>query len=188
MKLLLAAAAVTLTALATLASGATATASKAVTCPVKVGFPTTGDVQWGFTISGKPAKPRHGVKTTYTHGHGTWTKGISSGKACATDTVAGGAHNLVFSAGGKAKLKGHVHQLGLLGVRLVLPVRVIASDDKACPAGRRGTITLFASYYSVHKDLVKLSFAKCAGHDLTYTTSSVPGMHVEITRHGAQVN
>lgn len=188
MKLLVACAAVAATALAILATGAGAAASKGVTCPLNTVFPTTGDVQWGFTVSDKPIAPRHGVKTTYTHGHGTWTKGKASGKACTTDTVTGGVHNLVLSTNGKAKLTGHVHGFGHLGVRLVLPVRVIASDDKGCPVGRRGTISLFASYYSVHVDSVKLSFAKCAAHNLIYRSSADPSLRVEITRGGAQVN
>ncbi len=188
MRLFIACAAVTLAAMATVASGATATASKTVICPVKPGLPTSGDVQWGFTVSDKPVQPRHGVKTTYTHGHGTWTNGKASGKECALDTVAGGTHNIVLSTNGKAKLSPHVYGSGYYGVRLVLPVRVSASTDTACPAGRRGTITLFASYYAVHRDSVKLSFPKCAGHDLSYTTAADPSLRVEITRHGAQVN
>jgi hypothetical protein len=76
--------------------------------------------------------------------------------------------------------------LGLLGVELALKVRVAASDDPACAVGSSGTVTLFASYYSTHRDSLRLRFAAgCADHDHTYSGSS---LHVLITRKGVQVN
>ncbi len=92
----------------------------------------------------------------------------------------------MLTIAGKAKLSPKVTELGLLGVRLVLPVRVSASDDSACAAGTGGTVTLFASYYAIHRDSLKLHFAAgCAGHNFTYRGSR---LHVLIARHGAQVN
>jgi hypothetical protein len=62
----------------------------------------------------------------------------------------------------------------------------LASDDAACSKGSKGTITLFASYYSVHYDTMKLHFGPgCKGHNLSYAS---PHLVVLITRHGAQVN
>jgi len=68
----------------------------------------------------------------------------------------------------------------------VLPVKVRASDDMTCGTGAIGTITLFASYYSVHRDTVQIHFSgRCTGHNLSYSGSA---LHVYIARHGAQVN
>jgi hypothetical protein len=71
-------------------------------------------------------------------------------------------------------------------VELALKVKVSASDDPACPIGTSGTVAMFASYYSVHKDSLTLSFnGGCADHNHRYGGSS---LHVLITRKGAQVN
>jgi hypothetical protein len=148
--------------------------------------PTTGDVQWAFSDSGRPAA--HAVKSSYVHGRGTWTSGRAIGTACATDSLrtGHGARDLVLAIGGKSKLTGRVTQGGLLGVRLVLPVRVRASDDKACAKGTLGTITLCASYYSTHRDTMQIRFRpRCTGHNLSYSGST---LRVYIARHGAQVN
>jgi hypothetical protein len=52
--------------------------------------------------------------------------------------------------------------------------------------GATGTITLFASYYSVHRDAMQIHFsAPCRGHNLSYSGSA---LHIYIARHGAQVN
>jgi hypothetical protein len=170
-----------------IAAGAAAAPTTHASCPLKPGTPTGGDVQWGFTESGAPSDQHKGIKTSYTHGRGNWTSGRTTGKACSQDTLTKGpARNLVLSAAGKAKLTGRVTQSGLLGVRLVVPLKVSASDDSACAVGTRGTVTLFASYFSVHRDTAALHFAKpCADHDHHFSGSS---LHVLITRHGAQVN
>ena len=173
--------------IAVIAAGASAKPAAQVTCPFKAGSPTGGDVQWAFTESAAPSDQHKGIKTSYTHGRGNWTNGKTTGKACSQDTLTKGpARNLVLSAAGKAKLTGRVTQSGLLGVRLVVPLKVSASDDSACAVGTRGTITLFASYFSIHRDTAALHFAKpCADHDHHFAGSS---LHVLITRHGAQVN
>jgi hypothetical protein len=176
-----------LAASAVIAAGATASPTTHASCPLKAGLPTGGDVQWAFTESGAPSDKHKGIKTSYTHGRGNWTSGKTTGKACSQDTLTKGpGRNLVLSAAGKAKLTGRVTQSGLLGVRLVVPLKVSASDDSACAVGTRGTVTLFASYFSVHRDTAALHFAKaCADHDHHFSGSS---LHVLITRHGAQVN
>jgi hypothetical protein len=52
--------------------------------------------------------------------------------------------------------------------------------------GTRGTITLFASYYSTHVDTIAMHFAAaCADHDHHFSGQIV---HVEIDRGGHQVN
>jgi hypothetical protein len=155
-------------------------------CPLAPGAPSGGDVQWAFSDSGRPVG--HAVTTSYVHGRGSWTRARATGTACTSDAVkkGGGVRHLVLAVGGKPKLTGRVTQGGLLGVRLVLPVKVRASDDKACAMGATGTITLFASYYSVHRDTMQTQFsASCDGHNRTYSGSA---LDVYIARHGAQVN
>ncbi len=177
-----------LVATAVIAAAAGAKPAGPASCPLKPGVaPTGGDVQWAFTESGPPTGKRHGISTSYTHGRGNWTSGRATGKACGQDKLTAGAQrNLVLAVTGKSKLTGRVKQFGLLGVRLVLPLRVSASDDSACPVGSRGTATLFASYFSIHRDSVALHFGPhCTGHNHNFGGSQ---LHVLITRHGAQVN
>jgi hypothetical protein len=169
------------------AAGAAAKPKDRALCPLKAGSPSGGDVQWAFTETGPPGGKHDGIRSSYTHGRGNWTTGRATGKACSQDSPSKGpSRNLVLTIAGKAKLSPKVTELGLLGVRLVLPVRVSASDDSACAAGTGGTVTLFASYYAIHRDSLKLHFAAgCAGHNFTYRGSR---LHVLIARHGAQVN
>jgi hypothetical protein len=168
-----------------LAVPASAKSGQAV-CPLQPGAASGGDVQWAFSDSGRPVG--NAVNASYVHGRGSWTSGRATGTACTTDalTKGGGVRDLVLAASGKSKLTGRITQDGLLGVRLVLPVNVRASDDKACANGATGTITLFASYYSVHRDTMQIQFnSRCAGHNRSYSGSA---LHVYIARHGAQVN
>jgi hypothetical protein len=169
------------------AGGAAAKPANRALCPLKTGSPSGGDVQWAFTETGPPSDTHRGISTSYTHGRGSWTRGRATGTACSQDSpTAGPSRNLVLAAAGKAKLSPKVTQFGLLGVRLVVPVRVSASDDRACAAGTRGTATLFASYFAVHRDSLSLHFSGgCADHDHRYSGSK---LHVLIARHGAQVN
>jgi hypothetical protein len=157
-----------------------------VACPLQPGGPSGGDVQWAFSDSGRPIG--NAVRASYVHGRGSWTSGRATGTVCPTDslTKGGGVRDLVLAVGGKSKLTGRVTQGGLLGVRLVLPAKVRTSDDKACATGATGTITLFASYYSVHRDTMQIHVnSHCTGHNRTYSGSA---LHVYIARHGAQVN
>jgi hypothetical protein len=168
-----------------LVSAATAT-SGPVRCPLAPGAPSGGDVQWAFSDSARPVG--NAVKSSYVHGRGSWTSGRATGTACTTDsaTTGGAVRDLVLAISGKSKLTGRVTQGGLLGVRMVLPVKVRASDAKRCAKGAPGTITLFASYYSVHRDTMQIHFSsRCTGHNLSYSGSA---LHVYIARHGAQVN
>ena len=158
----------------------------AVICPIQDGTPTGGDVQWAFTDSGRP--DGRAIKSSYVHGQGNWTSGRAHGTGCTTDTPRkAGARNLVLGVSGPSKLTGRVKQGGLLGVRIVLPIKVRASDDKTCKRNATGTITLFASYYAApHVDTMRVRFGpNCASHDLSYSGST---LHVYIARDGAQVN
>jgi hypothetical protein len=157
-----------------------------VACPLAPGAPSGGNVQWAFSDSGRPVG--NAVTTSYVHGRGNWTSGRATGTACTTDALrkASGVRHLVLTVSGKSKLTGRVTQGGLLGVRLVLPVKVRATDDQACAKGATGTITLFASYYSVHRDTMQIQFSSsCAEHDRSYSGSA---LDVYIARNGAQVN
>jgi hypothetical protein len=92
----------------------------------------------------------------------------------------------VLAVAGASTLSPRITKLGYLGVGLVIGVRVSATDDAACAKGTKGTVTMFASYYSVHRDLIVLRFgAACADHDHSFTGTAV---HLEISRSGAQVN
>jgi hypothetical protein len=162
-------------------------ASAKVKCPIKAAA-ASSPVEWAFTETSAPSGPHKGIASSYTHGRGTWQSGKASGTICHADQLTGGkgSQDLVLAMSGKSKLSPHVTQLGLLGVQLALKVKVSASDDPACSVGSSGTVTLFASYFSVHKDSVKMSFAAgCADHDHSFTG---PSLHVLITRKGAQVN
>lgn len=164
----------------------TGTSAK-VKCPIKASA-SSSPVEWAFTESGPPSGSHKGIASSYTHGKGEWQGGKASGTVCHEDSLTGGkgSRNLVLAMSGSSKLSPHVTRLGLLGVELALKVKVSASDDSACPVGTSGTVTLFASYYSTHKDSLALSFSGgCADHDHHYSGSS---LKVLITRQGAQVN
>jgi hypothetical protein len=172
------------------AAGSTAVgpgATAKVKCPIKASAAST-PVEWAFTESGPPSGPHRGIASSYTHGRGRWQAGRASGTVCHADLLSGGrgSHNLVLAMAGASTLSPRVTRGGLLGVELALKVKVAASDDTACPVGSSGTVTLFASYFSVHRDSMQMRFAGgCADHNHTFAGSS---LHVLITRKGAQVN
>ena len=164
---------------ATLAQSTGATAAS-VTCPVSASS-SAGPVQWVFSEYGAP------TPSSWTLGKGGWNSGRASGTIC-TENKGGGlpTRHLVLTVSGISTLSPRITKLGLLGVGIVLPVSVSATDDTACPKGTSGSVTLFASYYSVHRDRIVLHFAPaCASHDHTFTGSIV---HVLIARNGHQVN
>ncbi len=167
-------------------AGAAAGAAK-VKCPIKASSSST-PVEWAFTESGPPSGAHGGVVSSYTHGRGTWQSGKASGTICHADQLGGGkgSRDLVLAMAAGSKLSPRVTRLGLLGVELALKVKVAASDDPACAVGSGGTVTLFASYYSVHRDSLQLRFTSaCADHDHSFGGAA---LHVLITRKGAQVN
>jgi hypothetical protein len=144
-------------------------------CPIKASS-ASAQVQWAFTESGPP---------TYTHGRGSWLKGAAKGTICGA-YISAGPRNIVLAVAGRSALRPQVRRLGQLGVELALPVSVLASDDAACEAGARGTVTLFASYHEIHRDRVQLAFASaCTARNQTFTGSA---LHVLIGRGGHQVN
>ncbi len=173
--------------LAASAGGSSGATSAKVKCPIKASGSST-PVEWAFTESGAPSGAHKGIASSYTHGKGRWRGGKATGTVCHADSLTGGkgSQNLVLAMAGASKLSPHVTRLGLFGVELALKVKVSASDDIACPVGTSGTVSMFASYYSVHKDSLTLSFnGGCADHNHRYGGSS---LHVLITRKGAQVN
>ena len=164
---------------------ASASAAGSVTCPASVA--SAGPVQWLFTQLGAPTPPSPSLSWSWTRGGGTWNAGRASGTICSEDKGGGKpTRRLVLTVAGAATLSPRITKLGLLGVGLVIAVRVRATDDAACVKGTTGTVTMFASYYSVHRDSIVLHFAPaCADHDHTFTGSAV---RLEISRNGAQVN
>jgi hypothetical protein len=176
-----------LLAVATLVATDSPGAAAKVTCPIMASAAST-PVEWAFTESSPPSGPHRGIASSYTHGRGRWQAGRASGTVCHTDLLSGGkgSRNLVLAMAGASTLSPRVTRGGLLGVELALKVKVAASDDPSCPSGGAGTVTLFASYFSVHRDTLRLRFAgTCSAHNHLF---GGPGLHVLITRKGAQVN
>ena len=142
-------------------------------------------MQWIFSALGAPAAPGGGTTWSWTRGQGSWSAGSATGTICSEDK-GGGRRDVVLSASGASTLSPQIKRLGMLGVGIVIGVRVRASDDARCAVGTRGTITLFATYYSTHVDTIAMHFAAaCADHDHRF---SGPIVHVEIDRGGHQVN
>lgn len=169
------------------ASGGAAAISP-VKCPAAASAPTSvpaSTVQWIFSALGAPAAPSGGTTWSWTRGQGSWSGGSATGVICSEDK-GGGRRDVVLSASGTSTLSPQIKRAGLLGVGIVIGVRVRASDDANCAVGTKGTIALFASYYSTHVDTVAMHFAAaCADHDHHFSGKIV---HVEIDRGGHQVN
>jgi hypothetical protein len=166
------------------AGGAAAT----VTCPASASAAdTAGPVQWAFSVLGAPTAGASGVTSSWTRGSGTWNTGRASGTICSEDKAPSSPRrSLVLKVSGASVLLPKSTRLGLVGVAITLPVTVSASDDTACPKATRGTVTLFASYYSTHRDSIVMHFTgACASHNHTFIGATVK---VLITRNGAQVN
>lgn len=170
------------------ASTGTAHSAGSARCPIGAGSPSGGSVQWAFTESGPPSGSHPGIASSYTHGRGNWSGGHATGTACHEDSLTGGhgSRELVLKITGSARLSPGITRMGLRGVALELKGTVSASNDPACATGAHGTVTLFASYYSAHRDSLQLRFTGgCADHNHTFTGSQ---LHVLLTRNGAQVN
>lgn len=162
-------------------------AAASVTCPASASAAgTTGPVQWAFSVIGAPTAGASGVTSSWTRGNGVWNTGKATGTICSEDKGSFVRRDLVLKVSGNSVLVPKTTRLGMLGVGIVLPVTVSASDDTACPTATKGTVTLFASYYSVHRDTIALHFTgACTTHDHTFTGAIVK---VLVTRNGAQVN
>ena len=167
----------------TLAGGAGAAK---VSCPASASA-SAGPVQWAFSELGAPRRGAGGANWSWTHGRGSWSAGSASGTICSEDKGASIARrDLVLHVSGSSALEPRITRGGMLGVAIVLPVTVTASDDQACPTQTKGTVSLFATYYSVHVDTITLHFTGgCADHDHSFAGSIVK---VLIARNGAQVN
>jgi len=172
-------------ALAGLSASGGAGATGPVTCPPAASTPA-GEVQWIFSALGAPTAPSAGTRWSWTRGQGSWSAGSATGTICSEDRGPGTRRDVVLSASGASTLSPQIKRLGMLGVGIVIGVRVRASDDASCPVGTKGTIALFASYYSIHVDTIATHFAAaCADHDHRFSGQIV---HVEIDRGGHQVN
>jgi len=172
-----------------LAAGAGASAT-AVKCPAAASTAPPSSavaVQWEFSQIGSPTPTNPSVSSSWTRGSGSWSAARATGTICSNDSAAAAAtRELVLAVSGASKLLPQTTRLGLLGVAIVLPVTVTATNDAACTRGTAGSVTLFASYYAVHRDSIALHFAPaCADHDLVFTGATV---HVLIARDGHQVN
>jgi hypothetical protein len=180
---LIAVAAVAVSATLAPSTGASTTA---VRCPASVAS-SAGPVQWLFSALGAPTSRSATVNWSWTRGSGSWSSARASGTICSDDKGGGLAtRHLVLRVSGSSTLSPMITKLGLLGVGIVLPLSVSASDDAACPRGTPGSVTLFASYYSIHRDSIVMRFAPaCASHDHSFGGTIV---HVEIARNGHQVN
>jgi len=168
------------------AGAATAAADAAkVSCPASASA-SAGPVQWAFSELGTPHSGASGVTSSWTHGAGSWNAGAAMGTICSSDKGPSIDRHLVLRVSGASTLSPRITRGGMLGVGLVLPVTVRASDDPACPARTKGTVSLFATYYSTHVDTIALHFSgACADHDHTFAGAIVK---VLIARNGAQVN
>ena len=172
-------------ALAGVGASGGAAATAPVTCPPPASAPA-GAVQWIFSALGAPSAPSAGTTWSWTRGQGSWSAGSATGTICGEDKGGGARRDVVLSASGTSTLSPQIKRLGMLGVGIVIGVRVKASDDASCVVGTRGTITLFATYYSTHVDTIAMHFAAaCADHDHRFSGQIV---HVEIDRGGHQVN
>jgi hypothetical protein len=164
----------------------TGATTASVKCPASASS-SAGPVQWLFSELGAPTPSSATVNWSWTRGRGSWSSGGASGTICTEDKGGGLAtRNLVLRVSGSSTLSPKITKLGLPGVGIVLPVTVSATDDAACPRGTPVSVTLFASYYSVHRDSIVVHFASaCSRHDHGFTGTIV---HVEIARSGHQVN
>jgi hypothetical protein len=176
----------TMAGLAVLVPALTGASPASAKCPASAGA-SAGPVQWVFSELGAPTPVSATVNWSWTHGSGGWASGGASGLICSQDKGGGLAtRNLVLKVSGSSTLSPRITKLGLLGVGIVLPVTVSATDDPSCPRGTKGSVTLFASYFAVHRDSVVTHFASpCASHDHHFISSTV---HVLIARNGHQVN
>jgi hypothetical protein len=166
------------------ASGASASAAK-VSCPASASA-SAGAVQWSFSELGAPHSGASGVTSAWTRGTGSWNAGAATGTICSSDKGPSISRHLVLRVSGPSALSPRITRGGMLGVGLVLPVTVSASDDPACPAKTKGTVSLFATYFSTHVDTIALHFSgACADHDHSFSGAIVK---VLIARNGAQVN
>jgi hypothetical protein len=151
------------------------------------GAASGGTDQWLWSAYGKPSSSSSTVSYSQTSGGGSWTGGHAKGTICSQDQGGGEPkRSIALLVSGSSRLTANTKQLGLLGVAIVLHVTVSKSGDPAvCPVGATGTVSLFASYYGVHRDKASLAFSgTCAAWDQTFTASI---LHVEISHDGAEI-
>jgi len=169
------------------ASGAGAHQSATLACPLRPTSSIPSGQAWAFTVNTRASGSGDSAYSTYAHGRGTWGSASGGGTICRTDTpLRGVPRALVLAAAGGSHVNPGVIRQGRLGVALVLRVTVTASDFPGCTEGARGTVSIFASYYQSHHDIVTLRLgAPCAGLAATYHG---PGTVALVARDGREVS
>lgn len=168
-------------------TGATSATPTVVRCPAGVASAGIGAVQWVWSAYGKPSSSATPVSYSQSGGNGTWNNGQAKGTICSQDQGGGQPkRSIVLTVSGASKVTANKTEIGLPGVAIEFPVSVSKSGDAAvCPVGASGTVSLFASYYSVHHDKASLQFTgTCAAWDETFTGAI---LHVEISHNGAEI-
>jgi hypothetical protein len=149
-----------------MAAGAAFAASRPVaycTLPAGPAHPA-----WAFRV----AAPIQTATGSYAHGRGTLSGPHATGHVCQVDRVATAPDRQIILKVTRV-LVGPRHGAVLFGVPgnlMALGVRVTSSTDSSCHVGTPGTLTLFASFNGIKKDLVKFSFGRgCRSHNHAYT-------------------
>ncbi len=129
---------------------------------------------WGFHAG----QPVPGPTTSYARGHGKidLSARTASGVICQVDRRRTGPERQIILAIERHVLYAshHAVMFGVEGNIMRINVRVNSTSDPNCPAGTRGTATIFASYNNIHEDNVQFSFpAACSDHRRSYTGPSV---------------
>lgn len=145
-----------------------ATAGAASVPPAYCSLPSgPANPSWAFH-AGAPILAGSG---TYAHGHGTLSAQHVTGQICQVDRTAGSPdRQVILSVHGAATPQHAVTVHGVLGNRIVLPVRVSNSTDPRCRVGTKGNVTVFSSYNGVHRDSLDFAFPRaCRDHDHHYS-------------------
>jgi len=157
-----------------------------VACPASVAA-LPASAQWVWSAYGQPSSSNSTVSYSQSGGNGTWAGGSAKGTICSEDQGGGQPkRSLVMKVSGPSKLSPGITRGGLLGIGITLGVSVSASGDPSvCPVGSTGTVTLFASYYSTHRDRASMVFnGSCSAWDESFSGHI---LHVEISNHGAMI-
>ena len=157
-----------------------------VSCPAGVAS-LPARAQWVWSAYGKPASSGGSVSYSQTGGNGTWSGGSAHGTICSENQGGGKPkRSIVLKVAGASKLTPGITRGGLLGIGITLHVTVIKSGDpNVCPVGSTGTVTLFASYYSTHRDRASIVYnGTCSSWNESFSGSI---LHVGISNSGHMI-
>jgi hypothetical protein len=160
--------AVAATAIGLMAAGS-AVAARAPRIDTFCQYATGAQVSWAFHAS-----RGHSL----TRGSGTVSGRQATGTVCQEEQQSATSKQhvkIAVTSGSAVRLQRGITVSGVLGAQLVVPFRVSASDDAACPAGTTGKLTLFNSYNGAGQDRVAFSFAgtSCRAHAHSYRGAGV---------------